>query len=442
MRIVELLHLLKDIETACSTCNRCGMCQSVCPVFLQSKYEGDVARGKLALLDGLSREILTRPDRVLDRLNRCLLCGACERCCSRNVPLVEIFIKARVMITTYTGLNPLKKVIFRFVLTRPALFETIVTYLSRLQGLFLNTASPEKNVKITRGIIPSLKGRHVLPLPHQSFRKELKTQGGADKKQATSRRVVFFTGCLIDKLMPQVGHACLQVLKKAGMTVLFINDEACCGIPALASGDSLAFQQLRGHNLARLQALDFDVLVTACATCTSTITAQWPMMDDKKNDSLTEFIRDVAGRTMDITEFVMTHGQGIVEKIVPIHENTLPISITFHDPCHLKGKGQALAFARRLLASLPGYDVVEMDKPGLCCGSGGSFNLSHYDLSRQIGQEKIRSIVSSGASQVVTACPGCMLQLTDMLAREGSPVRVRHIMELLAESLGFPSEGK
>lgn len=438
MTISELLHLLKDIDEACSACNRCGMCQSVCPVFFQSRHEGDVARGKLALLDGLRRDMLKRPDRILERLNRCLLCGSCERCCSRKVPLTEIFIKSRIMITAYTGLSPLKKLVFRTVMARPALFEKLVRYLSLVQGLFLKQSTTGGTVKITRG----LGGRHTLPLPDQSFRSSRKNITIPCEKDDKKLRVVFFTGCLIDKFMPQVGHACMQVLSASGAMVHVIEDEVCCGIPALASGDGPGFQKLLIHNLDRLAVLDYDYLVTACATCTSTIKNLWAMIDEKKDPIRSEQIRTAAERTLDITEFVLTHGQTIPMDTRPHRVNKPRIPITWHDPCHLKGKGQALKLARSLLATLPGYDFLEMKGADLCCGSGGSFNLDHYDLSRQIGSQKIRNILASGAAQVVTGCPGCMIQLTDLLSREGSDVRVRHIMELFAEAIIPPSDGK
>jgi glycolate oxidase iron-sulfur subunit len=416
--LATLLENLKEIEAACSTCNRCGMCQSVCPLFLVTRHEGDVARGKLALLDGLSREILTRPGKVLERLNRCLLCGACERVCSRKVPLTELFIRARVIITAYTGLSPVKKMIFRLVLTRPRLFGSLVRAFGKVQGLLSRPAADAGSVRAVR----FSNGRHLPKVPEISFHERIHSQSPPDGDS----RVVFFSGCLIDKVYPQVGLACMTVLAAAGAAVRLIDDEVCCGLPALASGDDTGFQALVRQNREALGRLSYDVLVTACATCTFAIKTLWPTLASLGAD------HGPADRVMDITEFILTRGRPLV---FADNRSDSPIPVTWHDPCHLKGKGDVPALARRLLSSLPGYTYVESVGAGLCCGSGGSFNLDHYDLSLSIGKAKVRGIMASGASQVITACPGCMLQLTDLLAREGSDIRVRHIMELVAESL-------
>jgi glycolate oxidase iron-sulfur subunit len=218
----------------------------------------------------------------------------------------------------------------------------------------------------------------------------------------------------------------MTVLAAAGAAVRLIDDEVCCGLPALASGDDTGFQALVRQNREALGRLSYDVLVTACATCTFAIKTLWPTLASLGAD------HGPADRVMDITEFILTRGRPLV---FADNRSDSPIPVTWHDPCHLKGKGDVPALARRLLSSLPGYTYVESVGAGLCCGSGGSFNLDHYDLSLSIGKAKVRGIMASGASQVITACPGCMLQLTDLLAREGSDIRVRHIMELVAESL-------
>lgn len=425
MTLSQLLGLLKEIDGICSDCNRCGMCQTVCPVFSLSKHEGDAARGKLALLDGLSREILNRPAKVMERLDRCLLCGACGRSCSRKVPLTEIFIKARMAITAYTGLSPFKKLVFRVVLTRPALFERLVRLASRFQSLVLKHNPDQNDVRETRTLAPFLKHRQVPPFPARSFRAELKRT----PKETQRPRVLFFTGCLIDKLFPHVGHACMKVLDAAGVDAHVLDDEACCGIPALAAGDGKAFSRLRKHTLDQIQIEDYDAVVTACATCTATLGTLWPEIEG--DDA--HLIGELAAKTLDITEFIMTRTSIGNLSFKPFEGQKT--SVTWHDPCHLKGKGQTLTLCRKLLSALPAYGFRDMDNAGLCCGSGGSFNLSHYDMSQELGQKKASLVFSSGASQVITACPGCMLQLTDMLARQGSDIRVRHIMELVAESL-------
>ena len=109
----ELALLVKELEDQLVICIRCGMCQSVCPLFEQTGKEADVARGKLALLNGLMTKLFSDPDGVNMRLNKCLLCGSCAANCPSGVNVLEIFIKARCILTEYKGLSPVKKIIFK-----------------------------------------------------------------------------------------------------------------------------------------------------------------------------------------------------------------------------------------------------------------------------------------------------------------------------------------
>ena len=122
----ELTTLMRELEEQLVVCMRCGMCQAVCPLFMETGLEADVARGKLALLDGLLQEMFKDPKGVFERLNRCLLCGSCAANCPSNVSALEIFIKARAILTGFIKLSPAKKVILREMLSRPGIFDFMV----------------------------------------------------------------------------------------------------------------------------------------------------------------------------------------------------------------------------------------------------------------------------------------------------------------------------
>jgi glycolate oxidase iron-sulfur subunit len=244
---------------------------------------------------------------------------------------------------------------------------------------------------------------------------------------------VFFAGCLIDKVMPEVGDACLKVLRRAGVNVCLIDREACCGIPALSAGDSGTFEALVGENLSRIFKGRCDVVLTACATCTMTLRDLWPEMTTHPGNR--EKARDLSKRVMDIGEYVLSStALGRDPRFFKQDEGKMH-GVTWHDPCHLKGATKTGTLARQFLKGLPGYTFSEMHDAGVCCGSGGSFSLAHQDLSSAIGHRKVQRIGESGAEMVTTACPACVIQIRDMLARKGSNVRVRHFMEIVADAL-------
>ncbi|MFO7619946.1 MAG: (Fe-S)-binding protein, partial [Bacteroidales bacterium] len=162
----KLAQLLKQIEDQLVVCMRCGMCQSVCPVFAETGKESDVARGKLALLDGLLQEMFKDPDGVQERLLRCLLCGSCAANCPSGVKVLDIFIKARAIITSYSGLSPVKKVIFRKMLARPQLFDRLMEWGSKLQGIFIKPVDELLGTSCARFVSP-LGDRHFSSLAPQ-----------------------------------------------------------------------------------------------------------------------------------------------------------------------------------------------------------------------------------------------------------------------------------
>jgi len=426
----KLAQLLKQIEDQLVVCMRCGMCQSVCPVFAETGRESDVARGKLALLDGLLQEMFKDADGVQERLLRCLLCGSCAANCPSGVKVLDIFIKARGIITSYKGLSPVKKVIFRKMLARPQLFDRLMEWGSKFQGIFIKPVDELLGTSCARFVSP-LGDRHFSSLAPQPFHRMvpyLNSSAGA-----SGIKIGFFVGCVIDKVFPKIGQAVLDAMKHNGVGVFIPKDAGCCGIPALSSGDTDTFNKLVRYNLKVFNVEKFDVLVTACATCTSTIKKLWTTMAEDLGPEEMEHVNDLAGKTMDISQFLVEK-LGIRETAVT--ENGAKTVVTYHDPCHLKKSLGIATQPRTLIKANPAYEFMEMTEADQCCGCGGSFNLEHYDLSSAIGKHKRDNIAESGCSVVATSCPACMLQISDMLSQVGDRVKVKHAVEIYAESLG------
>jgi glycolate oxidase iron-sulfur subunit len=248
--------------------------------------------------------------------------------------------------------------------------------------------------------------------------------------EAGKPRVAFFPGCVADKIFPQVAEASIKVLQKHGVGIFMPGGESCCGIPALASGDRPAYDRLVRQNLSLFRQASFDYLLTPCGTCTATIHEFWPKLAEQYSPQERAQIDDLRKKTMDISAFV-----------VDVLHAELPESpaggkvVTYHDSCHLKKSLGVAAQPRRILRSLPGFTFEEMPEADRCCGSGGSFTLYHYDLSKDIGQRKRDNIVSVKPDTVAAGCPACMMQIMDMLARNNDKAQVRHVIELYADAL-------
>ncbi|BCS87802.1 (Fe-S)-binding protein [Pseudodesulfovibrio sediminis] len=423
--INKLAQMFKELDDQLVGCMRCGMCQAVCPVFAQSGRETDVTRGKLALLDGLASEMLTDPEGVNEKLNRCLLCGTCQSNCPSGVSVMDIFLKARAIMTGYFGLSPVKKAIFRGMLKNPKLFNMLTDMGSLFQGLFTKKVDDMLGSSCARFNAPVIGDRHFNTLSSKPLHKTFPEMDSAPGKSGL--KVAFYVGCVIDKIFPHVGEAILDVLKYHGVGVYMPKGQACCGIPALSSGDTETFDTLVDLNMERFKDGEFDYLVTGCATCTSTIKELWPRMYTG-NPALKGDINVLEQKTMDISQFLVD-----ILKITP-QEITGGKSVTYHDPCHLKNSLGVTAQPRTVIKAA-GCDFKEMAEAGTCCGCGGSFNIAHYDMSKKIGGRKADNIMASGAQIAATSCPACMLQITDMLSQKEASMECKHVIELYADTL-------
>ncbi|SPF37028.1 glycolate dehydrogenase, glycolate, D-lactate, or L-lactate dehydrogenase, iron-sulfur subunit [Syntrophobacter sp. SbD1] len=427
----KLAALVKELEEQLVVCMRCGMCQAVCPVYTETGREADVARGKLALLDGLIQQIFKEPGGVHERLMRCLLCGSCAANCPSGVKVLDIFLKARAILVGYTGLHPANKIIFRGMLSHPRVFNSLVRAAGMFQGVFLKSADEFLGTSCGRFSFP-LAHRHLKAFAPASFNTtigRLNINGGSGLKAG------FFVGCLIDKIYPNIGHAVLSSLKANGVGVFVPDEQGCCGIPALSSGDLLAFGKMVRYNLDLFSAGDFDFLVTACATCTSTIKKLWPMFAGDLSEAEKTRINELAEKTMDISQFLVEKTGLVTAASDGKNFDREKALISYHDPCHLKKSLGIEAQPRMLLGANSGYVLKEMSEADRCCGCGGSFNLKYYEISASIGRRKRDSILQSGCSTVATSCPACMLQISDMLSQAGEHIRVKHAVEIYADSL-------
>ncbi|GAB6145835.1 (Fe-S)-binding protein [Desulfocicer niacini] len=426
----SLARRVKELEDQLVVCIRCGTCQSVCPLFEQTHREADVARGKLALLDGLGKNMFDNAKGVEERLNRCLLCGSCAANCPSGVNVVEIFIKARAILAEYKGLSPAKQVIFKKVLSDPKTFDFFTELAGKFQGVFTKKEKNPQATSCARVISPLLDNRHFPSMAKKSFHRltpRLNTPPGK-----SGIKVALFTGCIIDKVFPRIADDVISVFKHHGIGLYIPDGQGCCGIPALASGDRESFTKLLEHHIRLFEREKFDYLITSCATCTSTIKKLWPSIYEGKDSGTKAKIRELSEKTLDVNQFLVNSIS--LGPLDPDHGGKRE-RVTYHDPCHLK-KSLGVSEEPRQLIKASGHELVEMEGADKCCGMGGSFNLYHYGISSSIGNLKQQNISATHCDTVATGCPACMIQISDMLAKSGAQVKVKHPLELYAESLG------
>lgn len=424
----ELAQRLMALDDRLTDCMRCGMCQAVCPMFGASGMEADVARGKLALIGNMAHELFKDPEALADKLGRCLLCGSCQASCPPGVKIIEIFREAREIVHSYIGLHPVKKLIFRFLLANPKLFNLSMRIGAPIQHMLFRSSNDSQGTVCAPMLDFMLGDRHIRSLASESLHAKY---GTIDETARSGQlKVAFYPGCLGDKMYTEMGEACLKVLRHHNVAIYMASNFACCGIPAVSSGDAKGMLKQLACNLKLLGNKEFDYLVTPCGSCTSTIKELWPEYAERLDSNSKAQADLIASKTMDINAFLVD-----VLKVKAVEPKPNAKKITYHDSCHLKKSLGVSEQPRTILQTNPKYKLVEMSEADRCCGCGGSFNLFHYDYSRKIGQRKRDNVVATGAQVVTAGCPACMMQLEDVLSHNNDPVKVKHTIEIYAETL-------
>ncbi|MFK5952693.1 MAG: (Fe-S)-binding protein [Desulfobacterium sp.] len=422
------LKALHQISEELDKCARCGECRSVCPIFHELGWEKYSARGKVALTRAVLNGELEPTDSYKAVINNCLLCLACVENCGSGVRMDHIITAARSELNQDRGLPPIKKIAHKLLSSGEQLMDTLAMGGSFAQYLLFQRLPRESGLK-RRFPLPLLEKNRYLPaLTHRSFRNKMPEINGVRNPDQT---VLFFTGCLINYVYPSIGQSVVKVLNHFGTNVIIPRLQNCCGAPAEVGGDLLTTKQLAQKNIDALWAHPHDI-VTACASGGHMLKNIYPSLFDKGELYYSRAI-SVASRTYDITEYLV--------KKIGLHRIRQTIKespgqrVTYHDPCHLV-RGQGIADEpRRLLRAAFANGYVEMEDANRCCGSGGTYGLTHRNTSLKILDKKTSNIVDSKADIVATACPGCMIQLKDGVMQKGSHIEVHHVMELIFQQL-------
>jgi glycolate oxidase iron-sulfur subunit len=411
--------LEKQYREMLNKCSRCGGCQAHCPLYTETGREPYVARGKVELIENLQGGNLEWNARLAEIFSTCLLCGSCSENCPNGVEVDKMVRAARKDLVAARGLPIIKKNVFQHLLKYNGRLKTIGKLLafyqkSGLQKVLRGTGIlklfPMKLAEKER-ILPRISGK--------AFRDSFPAKTGLDNPKL---KVAYFTGCVTNLVTPQVGASVLKVLSSNNVEVI-IPVQYCCGVPALASGEMEVAKFLAAENIKYFKNLDVDYIVMDCATCFST----WLEYPDllKSEDA-----SQLAKKVMDINIFLVE----ILD--IKLEPRNLGIKVTYHDPCHLKRTPGGKTSPRELLKRLsPCYEYVELELADRCCGSAGSFNLTHYDLSQKVAMHKVDSIANSKAEIVASACPSCIMQLNHSLQNSGSKVEAKHVIELVAECI-------
>lgn len=417
-------ELLKDLQDALANCMKCGNCMEVCPVYKELGKESAVARGKLSLMEGVLSGKLGISSNFDKTMAMCVSCKACAGKCPCGVPADELILRGRQAAVKARGLHPIKKKVFALLKNRH-LFD----FSLRAAGLFGPLSFkklPGKMGAIARFPMPGMdKKRITAPFSATPLRSQHPETIKVDKPRM---RVGFFTGCTINYMYTDVGNSVIDVLKENNIEVVLPSMQHCCGTPVYMSGDEDSAKVLAKHTLETFDKYNFDYIVAACGSCAEAFKIEFPHLfkDDPKLKALAQ---KLAKKTYEISEFLVDVVKFDKKKLGPVNA-----TVTMHDPCHMARGIKVTKQPREVLQSIPGLTFKEMKQPDRCCGSGGSFSLANYEISRRTNDRKIADIESTNADIVATSCGTCRMHITDGVHQHKMNQDVMHVIQLLDKS--------
>jgi glycolate oxidase iron-sulfur subunit len=421
---------LRLVRDEIDKCMKCGNCMAVCPVYSVDKDEMAVTRSKITVADAVLKGDLSLDDpEVSDMVFNCLVCKSCMTNCPTKVGYDKIVLGFRAALVRKNGLPWLKKLIFSG-LKNPKLFDTAMKAGASLQGIAfkgdrkIKAISPRSPFALVGSSYGFDADRMMPELTVKPLRDRVP---GVVRPTEVKVKAAFFTGDSLNYFYPDAGMDLIEVLTENGVEVHIPKAQNCCGIPVLVHGDIETARRLAMNNLDTFEATGCDYLVTGCGSCGGAWQHDYP--DLFANDPVYQAKADYwSKRTYDVSTFLT--------KVIQFRQprGQVDTVVTFHDSCHLKKTMKVFAEPRAILKSIPGVTLKEMAAPDTCCGSGGSYVVSHYDTSASIGKNKALDINKTGADTVSTGCPACMMQLLDNVSRHGQHQQVSHYISLLAES--------
>ncbi len=387
-------------------CVHCGFCLPTCPTYVLWGEEMDSPRGRIHLMKQHVEGTPVTPE-MAGHFDACLGCMACVTACPSGVRYDRLIEETRAVVEREHERDPRERAVRGLVFS-------LFPYPRRLRLLRPGMRLAERMAPFLERVHPSLGAMAGLapPVPRRQRLPRVVRARGA-------RRAVvgMLTGCVQGEFFPQVNAATARVLALEGCDVVIPPGQGCCGALSVHSGREDQARRLARRTVRTFRRAGVDTVVVNAAGCGSSMKEYGELLGEEPGF-----------RVLDLSEFLAELG--------PVAErHPLPLTVAYHDACHLAHAQGVRAQPRELLRGIPGLELREVPDSAICCGSAGTYNIFQPEAARDLGDRKAKSVGSTGAELLVSANPGCTMQIVAAMRRDGADIRVAHTAEVLDASL-------
>lgn len=422
-------------------CMHCGMCLPACPTYDATKHERNSPRGRISLMRAIADGDLAVTLGFADEMSYCLGCLACQTACPAGVDYAELFETARNDIEHHGVQKGVTRSLARRLLlnglfVRPLWLRGLGAVLRAYQRSGLETRV--RRLGVMRALPPSWRrlGR-LAPRVASRFSDALIAANEAPQ-DGGRWRVALLTGCVQDLVFSQVNRDTVDVLLANGCAVETPPLQSCCGSLHAHNGAHDTARTLARRLINQFPPEKYDAIISNAGGCGSHLRRLGALLEDDADYAPRAEAWDAKIR--DVHEWLAEIGW----RVPAAAPSTKPLTLTYHDSCHLAHAQRVTAPPRNILRSLPGVSFVELDESSWCCGAAGVYAVTQPAQADALLERKLRHLRATGAGVVATANPGCHLQIERGLGEDAGPIQVVHPMSLLAaayrrESIGGAS---
>ncbi len=420
-------------------CVHCGFCLPACPTYQLWGEEMDSPRGRIHLID----QILDSGQggaAAATHLDRCLGCMACVPACPSGVRYDQLIEAARSWAEDEPGqaagvLPPRSR---RDKAIRAAIFATF-PYPARLRLLLAPLWAAKRTgldrIAMRSSLLGRLAPEAIAALAVAPGRPGVRRGAlpGRVPARGPRRAVVgMLTGCVQQVFFPQVNEATARVLSADGCDVVIPQGQGCCGALSLHSGRRAEAAAFARRAIETFEQAGVDAVIVNAAGCGSAMKDYGLLLAD--DPGWADRAAALSAKVRDFSEY-------LAELRPAAPRSELPLTIAYQDACHLGHAQGITAQPRSLLRAIPGVTLAEIGDGGTCCGSAGIYNLVQPQAAADLGARKARAVASTNAQLLVSANPGCALQISQALASQGAKLPMAHIAEVLDASIRARSAG-